>query len=122
MAIASETPIPAARDLRPFGYMSIAVALVLATWIAAHTWQSVRAQPQIPTMQVTGSAKKRITSDLIEWTAAVEAVAATRADAYRTLHEHVVRATEFLAKGGVPASDVRVSSVTVEPQYQSQVE
>src|SRR5688572_17957102 len=119
MAIASETRLPAARDLRPFGYMSIAVALVLATWIAAHTWRDIRAQPQVPTMQVTGSAKKRITSDLIEWTAQVEAVAASRADAYRTLHEHVAKATAFLAQGGVPATDVSVSSVSVEPQYQT---
>jgi hypothetical protein len=122
MAIASETRLPAARDLRPVGYVSIAVALVLATWIAAHTWREVRAQPQVPTMQVTGSAKKRITSDLIEWSAQVEAVAPSRADAYKTLHDHVARATAFLAKAGVKAEDLRVSSVTVEPQYQTHIE
>jgi len=115
MAIVSDK-IAEARDLRPLAAISIAVALVASTAIAAGTWRSVRIRPEVRTIDVTGSAKKRITSDWIEWSATIEATGPDRTAAYRVLHDNVAKAQDFLAKAGVKAAEVRASSVTVEPQ------
>lgn len=115
MAIVTEKP-EGGRDLRPFGLISIAIAMVAATAVAAGTWKSVRVRPETRTIEVTGSAKKRISSDLITWSATIEATGPDRTQAYRVLHDNVAKAQEFLTKNGVKAAEVRVSSVTVEPQ------
>ena len=65
-------------DLRPVGLIAIGLALVGATAIAAGTWKSVRGKPPLRKIRVTGSAKKRIVSDVIEWNAVVGAHAADR--------------------------------------------
>jgi len=52
-------------DLRPLGIVAVAIAIVWATSIAANTWRAVRS-PDKHSIRVTGSAKKRIVSDLIQ--------------------------------------------------------
>ena len=94
-------PPSAPMDLRPFGLLGVAVAMVLATYIASSTWERVRVRPVTRTIEVTGSAKKRIVSDLIEWSATVEAEAKDRAEAYKILHDHAGRVQTFLRERGV---------------------
>ncbi|MBZ5711131.1 SIMPL domain-containing protein [Nannocystis pusilla] len=111
-------PVPL--DLRPFGLLGVGVALVLATYIASSTWERVRVRPAVRTIQVTGSAKKRIVSDFIEWTATVEANAADRTATYRILHDNAKRTQEFLVKHGVPKDQIWLSSASVDPSYETE--
>ena len=71
---------PATRATRsvslPFlSAVAVAVALGLAgsTFIAASSWKDVRKKPEKNNIRITGSARKRIVSDLIQWSAGVEA-------------------------------------------------
>ncbi|MBK7829919.1 SIMPL domain-containing protein [Nannocystis sp.] len=104
-------------DLRPLGALSLAVAMVIATFVAASTWERVRVRPEARSIEITGSAKKRIVSDLIEWSATIEASAPDRLVAYKQLREHSARAQEFLTTRGVPAQEIFASSAAVDPVY-----
>jgi hypothetical protein len=97
------------------GWIAIGVAAVVATWIASSTWERVRTRPPDRALQVTGSAKKRITSDLIEWTGLIVVDNPTdRTAAYRTLHGHTDKVLAYLRAQGVKDAEVRPSSVSVE--------
>ncbi len=53
------------------GGLFFAIANVICVAIVAYAWLSVRLEPK--TLQVTGSAKKAIVSDLITWTGTLTA-------------------------------------------------
>jgi uncharacterized protein len=89
------------------------VAAVLATVIATRTWERVRTHPKGRSIDVTGSAKKRIVSDQIEWSAAVETQDMDRTVAYRSLAGHVQTALAYLDKQGLKKDEIRVLSVNV---------
>lgn len=112
---ASTTP-----DLRPLGLLGIAVALVIATYLAASTWERVRVRPAARTIQVTGSAKKRIVSDLIEWSATLETTEKERNAGYKLLRDHAARAEKFLLERGVPKEQIELSSVSVEQIFDTE--
>ncbi len=107
-------------DLRPFGLLGVATAMVLATYIASSTWERVRVRPVTRTIEVTGSAKKRIVSDLIEWSATVEAEAKDRAEAYKILHDHAGRVQAFLREKGVPEAELVTSSASVSETFETE--
>jgi hypothetical protein len=97
------------------GWIAIALAFALATFIAAATWERVRTRPADRTIRVTGSAKKRIVSDLIEWSGTVEATdPADRTAAYRTLHGHIDKVLKYLREQGVKSGELRTSSADVD--------
>lgn len=89
-----------------------ALALVGAVWIASSTWERVRTRPVERTIEVTGSAKKRIVSDLIEWNAEIATRDADRTESYRALRRYTEAALTWLKAQGVVDGDVRVSSVS----------
>ena len=66
---------------------ALAVALVLSSIVGA--WAYTHAKKGDQTVAVTGSAKKRIKSDLVIWKAAVTYQAPQLADAYKSLSENV---------------------------------
>src|SRR5947209_4513426 len=85
---AVETPAIRRRpSLRPLGLVAFSGAIVWATSIAAGTVRAIKVKPEVRTIKVTGSAKKRIVSDLIEWDAAIESHAPDRIAAYKQLRE-----------------------------------
>lgn len=104
-------------DLRPLGIVALAAALVWSTAIAFGTWKSVRVKPEKRELKVTGSAKKRITSDLIQWEALLEAHAADRTAAYKLLHEETDKAVEFLKAQGVKPDEISPQSATFEEEF-----
>ena len=53
-------------NFRVIGTLVFSLCMVWATAIAAKTWHDVRKQRDTQAMRVTGSATKRIVSDLIE--------------------------------------------------------
>src|ERR1041385_5704484 len=101
--IAPESPSPSLRgvDLRFIGVTAVAIAMVWSSWIFASTYHAIKVKPEQRTIRVTGSAKKRIVSDLIEWTAVLEARAPDRTAAYKTLRAETDRTIEFLQKQGI---------------------
>lgn len=104
-------------DLRPIGIVALACATVWSTSIAAGTWKSVRVKPEQRTIRVTGSAKKRITSDLVQWEATLEAHAADRTAAYKALHEETDKAIEYLKSQGIKPDEIRPQSATFEEEF-----
>jgi len=72
-----QTDMPAT-GLPPLAAMAIALGLVLSVLIAAGAWKDVRKRPEKNNIRITGSARKRLVSDLIEWSASVEAKAPER--------------------------------------------
>jgi hypothetical protein len=110
-------------DLRPIGMVALAAAMVWATAIAAGSWKSVRGQKdQQRTIKVTGSARKRISSDLITWQATLEARATDRTAAYKALHEETDQAVAFLKAQGIKDDEIRPQSATFEEEFDVQEE
>jgi len=104
-------------DMRPLGLIAIAGAFVWATSIAAGTWKSVKVKPEVRTIKVTGSAKKRIVSDLISWEAVLEAHAPDRTAAYKALHEERDKAVAFLEAQGIKKEEIQPQSTTFEEEF-----
>jgi uncharacterized protein len=88
----------------------IGVALVLASAIGS--WAFVRARRGDQTITVTGSAKRRIKSDMVVWRAAVSYQAPALADAYRSLSEAVPKVKAYLISKGIAESEITISSIS----------
>ena len=107
-------------NLRPLGIISIAISIVAATYIASSTWERVRVRPEMRKIEITGSAKKRIVSDLIEWSATFEAQAKDRTEAYRKLHADATKVHEFLTSRGVVEKEVSLSAANIDAIYETE--
>jgi hypothetical protein len=105
---------------REVGLVALAVAFTASTAIAAGTWKSVRGKPAQRQIRITGSAKKRITSDLIEWSATVDAKAPDRTAAYKELRGGVDRAVAFLQKQGIRPEEIRPQSASFKQEFETQ--
>lgn len=101
-------------DLRPVGIVALAIAVVWSTWILASTYHSIKVKPEQRQIRVTGSAKKRIVSDLIEWSATLEATAPDRTTAYKTLRGYTDRTMEFLKGQGIKPEEIQPQSASFE--------
>jgi uncharacterized protein len=97
-------------DLRPLGIIALAVAAVWSTSIVMDTYHSIKVKPVQRTIRVTGSAKKRITSDLIEWSATLESRAPDRTAAYKALRVQTDRAVAFLKEQGIKDAEIQPQS------------
>jgi uncharacterized protein len=109
---------------RQLGAVAIALsaALVCSTTIAAHTWRDVRTRPEKHTIRVTGSAKKRISSDLIQWEAVLEAHSPDRTAAYKLLRQEREKAVAFLKSQGIKDDEIQPQSTAFEEQFETQVD
>jgi hypothetical protein len=106
--------LPRWLDLRPIGLIALAGALVWSTSIVMGTWHSVRVKTEARSIKITGSAKRRITSDLIQWEAVLEARAPDRTAAYKQLKEETDKAVAFLVAQGIKPDEIRPSSASFE--------
>lgn len=77
----------------------------------------MKVRPVERTIRVTGSAKRRIVSDLIEWSATVRAESKDKLSAYRKLHADVESTVAYLKAQGVPDNQIFPDSATVEETY-----
>ena len=89
---------------------ALAVALVLSSIIGA--WAFVHVKKGDQTVTVTGSARKRIKSDLVIWKAAVAYQAPQLADAYKSLSQNVPKVKQYLISKGIPENEITVSSIS----------
>lgn len=96
-----------------YGRMGLGVALALgmlgAAAIGART--AVRVKRDDQTIQVTGSAKRRIVSDLIVWSATVSYRGDTMQGAYKALAQATPKVVEYLKHKGIPAAQIVVGSI-----------
>ncbi len=107
------------RELIALAIVALAAAPPLSTYIATQSWERVKVRPVERSIRVTGSAKKRIVSDLIEWSAAVSAEAKDKLAAYRKLHGDVETTVAYLKAQGVPEDQIFPDSATVQEVYET---
>lgn len=114
----SEQPdTPRWLDVRPLGLIAMAGAIVWSVSIAAGTYKTIKIRPEQRTLKVTGSAKKRITSDLIVWQATVEAHAPDRTSAYKQLSADREKTVAFLEAQGIKKEEIQPSSTSFEEEF-----
>ena len=102
------------------GAIVFSLAIIAATWVASSAWERVKTRPADRTIGVTGSAKKRIVSDQIEWSARIETEHRDRTQAYRDLRGYVETALGYLKDQGIKASEIQPSSASVEPLFETE--
>src|SRR4029079_604970 len=77
-------------------------------------WERVRTRPKGRMIDVTGSGKKRIVSDSLEWTGSLETTNMARTAAAKALAGHVKTALDYLAEQGIKKDEIRVEAASVE--------
>lgn len=105
--------------LPPLAACAIALGMVLSTLIAAGVWKDVRKSPDKNNIRITGSARKRIVSDLIEWSATVEAKAPERTAAYIALKSGTEKAVAFLKAQGIKAEEIQTQSASITEEFET---
>ncbi len=90
--------------------VALAIGLVVASVIGG--WSFVKARRGDQSITVTGSARKRIRSDLVIWRAGVSFQAPALADAYRSLSESVPRVKAYLISKGIAENQITISSIS----------
>ena len=90
--------------------IALAIGLVLSSVIFG--WFYSKTKKGDEAITVTGSAKKRIKSDLVVWSAGVSSQSAQLTDAYHQLSESIPRIKQYLVSKGVPEAQMTVSSIT----------
>lgn len=95
--------------------LALAIALVISSLILG--WSYTNKKDGDEAVAVTGSAKKRIKSDLVVWSAGVSYRAPQLRDAYGQLSENIGVIKEYLIKKGIPAEQMTVSSISSQTLY-----
>ena len=119
MAMSTDPPIRPSRNVSLPFLSAVAVALGLAgsTYIAATSWKDVRKKPEKNNIRITGSARKRIVSDLIRWSASVEAQGADRTAAYVALKGGTEKVVAFLKAQGVKDDEIQTESASITEEF-----
>lgn len=97
------------------GGFFFALANVICVAILAWTYLSVKLEPK--TIEVKGSAKKAIESDLITWSASYTAWGETLPAAYDKLKADADKVAAFLKQQGVPEKEVTFSQITTSKTF-----
>lgn len=105
-------------SLPPLAAFALALGMVLSTLIAAATWKDVRKAPDKNNIRITGSARERIVSDLIHWSAGVEARAPDRTTAYLALKSGTEQVVAFLKAQGIKPEEIQAQSASVSEQFE----
>lgn len=95
---------------------ALAIGLVLASMVLGYSYTRVKKGDEAVT--VTGSARKRIKSDLATWSAGVSSQSARLADAYNQLSSDVPRIKEYLKSKGIAENQMTVSAISSTTQYE----
>lgn len=89
---------------------ALAVALVLSSIVGAWAYTHAKNGEQVIT--VTGSARKRIKSDLVVWRAGVSYQASQLSEAYKALSDNVPKVKQYLISKGVREDQITISSIS----------
>ena len=89
---------------------ALALGLIISSLILG--WAYTGAKKGDDSITVTGSAKKRIKSDLVLWSAGISVEAPALTDAYKRLSGDLPRIKEYLLSKGIPEGQMTISSIT----------
>ncbi|HEX8369191.1 MAG TPA: SIMPL domain-containing protein [Pyrinomonadaceae bacterium] len=89
--------------------LALAIALVVSATVLGWFYKSKKDSGDAVT--VTGSARRRIKSDLVVWSAGVSYQAPKLADAYSQLSENVPRIKQYLIGKGINENQITISSI-----------
>ena len=106
-------------SLPPLAASALALGMVLSTFIAAATWKDVRKRQEKNNIRITGSARERIVSDLIHWSAGVEANAPDRTAAYVALKGGTDKVVAFLKAQGIKPEEIQAQSASVNEELET---
>lgn len=109
-----------ARDLRVLVWVPMAIAVVVASVIGARAWERVKTRT-VRTVEVTGSAKRRISSDLVVWEASLATHGATAQAAYLELKAQTPKVVAYLTQKGIAKEAISVSAVTRNEVFETEV-
>lgn len=90
--------------------VALAIGLVLSSIIFGWFFSTTKKVDDLIT--VTGSAKRRIKSDLVLWNAGVTYQAPKLADAYRALSESIPKVRQYLISKGIAENQIQISSIS----------
>ena len=88
----------------------LGLALVISSLILGWSYSNKKSGDEAIT--VTGSAKRRITSDLVVWNAGVSRQSTQLSEAYKALSDDIPRIKQYLISKGVPENQMTVSSIS----------
>jgi hypothetical protein len=94
--------------------VALALGLVMSSLIFGYFYSKSKKGDEAIT--VTGSAKRRITSDLVVWSSGVTVEAPALTDAYKQLSDSIPRIKQYLLSKGIPENQMTVSSITTTAQ------
>jgi uncharacterized protein len=100
------------------GGLFFALANIICVAILAWTYVHVKLEPK--TIEVKGSAKKAIESDLITWSGTITARDADLTKAYDKLKSDADRVAAFMKANGVADGDVTFSQINTQKIYQKE--
>ena len=94
-------------------WMNAGVALALGLVISSliFGWFYSKTKKGDEAITVTGSAKKRIKSDLVVWSAGVTAQSPQLTDAYKQLSDSMPKIKQYLISKGIPENAMTISSI-----------
>jgi uncharacterized protein len=105
------------------GGVALAIGLILSSLIFG--WFFAKSKKGDEAITVTGSARKRIKSDLVTWSAGVTYQSPQLAEAYKSLSENVPRVKQYLIGKGIAENQITISSIsttTLRQQNENGVE
>lgn len=99
------------------GYLNGGTALALGLIVSSLilSWAYTGSKKSEEAITVTGSAKKRIKSDLVIWNAGASVQGTQLADAYNQIAEHTPQIKKYLLEKGIPEDQITVSSIATVP-------
>ncbi len=99
---------------------ALAVALVLSSIVIAWAYTHTKKGEQAVT--VTGSARKRIKSDLVIWRAGVSYQAPQLSEAYKALTDNIPRVKQYVLSKGVSEDQITISSISSTTLHEKDTE
>ena len=95
---------------------SLALGLIISSLIIGWSYKASKKSAD-EAINVTGSAKRRITSDLVVWGAGVTEEAPALTDAYKKLSASIPRIKEYLLSKGISEDQMVISSITTTQKH-----
>ncbi len=90
--------------------LALAIALVVSSVIIGWSYTNKKSGDEAVT--VTGSARKRIKSDLVVWSAGVSYQAPQLSEAYKQLSDNIPLIKKYLVSKGIAENQMTVSSIS----------
>lgn len=92
------------------GGVALAIGLILSSMIFG--WFFAKSRKGDEAITVTGSAKKRIKSDLVVWSAEISYQAGQISDAYSRISGDIPKVKQYLIGKGIAEAQITVSSIS----------